>query len=135
MRIPTLLFLLLGATVSTVGAQQRTSPWAPHAAPTPVSAAVPAIVVGVPLMSPARGGTPAATAARRRHALVGAGIGLVVGAVVTHAFLYSGDSTSLCDRSANQDAINRRECNALVGAGGVLGAGVGATVGHWLGRR
>jgi hypothetical protein len=59
----------------------------------------------------------------------GALVGLIVGAAATYAVLHSGGSTSLCDRSANQDAIRAPECAGLVAAGGVVGAGIGALIG------
>lgn len=61
--------------------------------------------------------------------LVGAGIGFVAGAGITWVVINSGGSTSLCDRSANQDALNRRECVGLTLLGGLAGAGIGAIVG------
>lgn len=67
--------------------------------------------------------------AQRSRVLAGAGIGFVVGAGVTYAVLHSGGSTSLCDRSANQDAMAPRECLGLTALGGLAGAGVGAVIG------
>jgi hypothetical protein len=61
--------------------------------------------------------------------LAGAGVGFLVAAGATFALLYSGGSTSLCDRSANQDALRSGECVGLTALGGLAGAGVGAAVG------
>jgi hypothetical protein len=136
MRIPIMLFLLLGATAADLDAQQRTSPWAPLPIAPSVWAATPQRAVGAPRPLATQGGSaPVAVAQSRQHTLVGAGVGLLVGAAATYAVLYSGGSTSLCNRSANQDAMNVRECTALLAAGGVLGAGIGAIVGRRLGRR
>jgi hypothetical protein len=65
----------------------------------------------------------------RSHALLGAVIGFVAGAGITYLIVESGGSTSLCDQSANQDAIGSGECIGLIGLGGAIGAGVGAIVG------
>lgn len=61
--------------------------------------------------------------------LAGAGVGFLVGAGVTTVILNSGGSTSLCDRSANQDAISSGECLGLTALGGLAGAGLGALIG------
>lgn len=61
----------------------------------------------------------------------GAVVGAVAGALATYVVIHQGGSTSLCDRSANQDAMNKRECVAITVAGGVAGAGLGA----WIGSR
>jgi hypothetical protein len=66
---------------------------------------------------------------RKSHALLGAGIGFVVGGGVAIAVLYTGGSTSLCDQSANQDAMNSGECIGLTALGGAAGAGLGAIIG------
>jgi hypothetical protein len=66
---------------------------------------------------------------RRSHWLVGAGAGLLVGAGVTFAVLNSGGSTSLCNRSANQDALATMECAGLTALGGLAGGGLGTLVG------
>ncbi len=66
----------------------------------------------------------------RSYWYLGAPLGFVAGTAVAWAALHSGGSTSLCDLSANQDAIEPNEClglSALVG--GLPGAGVGALVG------
>jgi hypothetical protein len=68
------------------------------------------------------------------HVVTGAAIGLVAGAGAAYLLLYSGGSTSRCDRDANQDALNRRECVGLVIGGGVVGAVVGALVGNRVRR-
>ncbi|HEX9226357.1 MAG TPA: hypothetical protein VF885_06825 [Arthrobacter sp.] len=65
----------------------------------------------------------------RSHRLVGAGVGFLAGGGVALAVLYTGGSTSLCDRSANQDAIGSAECLGLTVLGGLAGAGLGAIVG------
>jgi len=61
-------------------------------------------------------------ASRRR---IAAGIGAVVGASATYFALNSGGSTSLCDKSANQDATSTGTCVGLYVLGGLAGAGVG----------
>ncbi len=61
--------------------------------------------------------------------LLGAGVGFVVGAGGTFAWLNSGGSTSPCDRSENQDAMSPSECLGLALVGGIAGAGLGAAVG------
>lgn len=66
----------------------------------------------------------------RTHWLAGAGIGFVAGAGVTWLVTNAGGSTSLCDRSANQDALSSTECLGLAVLGGVVGGGVGAIIGH-----
>lgn len=83
-----------------------------------------------------RSGEPAADAPGRfeesrgrSHALAGAGIGLVVGGGATLAVLYGGGSTSLCDRSANQDAMAPRECAGLTVLGALAGGALGAVIG------
>jgi hypothetical protein len=68
----------------------------------------------------------------RSHALAGAGVGFLAGAGAALAVLYSGGSTSLCDRSANQDAIGSGECLGLTALGGLAGAGLGAVIGGRL---
>jgi hypothetical protein len=75
------------------------------------------------------------TELRRRTSsrLIGAGIGFVAGAGITWVVLHSGGSTSRCDRSANQDALNSRECIGLTVLGGLAGAGIGAIVGGMIG--
>jgi hypothetical protein len=66
---------------------------------------------------------------RRSYWLAGAAAGFVTGAGVTYAVLNSGGSTSLCNQSANQDAIASGECIGLTALGGLAGAGLGALVG------
>jgi hypothetical protein len=66
---------------------------------------------------------------RRSRRWEGALTGAVAFGVATHLFLYSGDSTSLCNRDRNQDAIRVRECNAITAGSAVVGAGVGYLVG------
>lgn len=65
----------------------------------------------------------------------GAVLGAVVGGVAGYVVLHRGGSTSLCDRSANQDAMGRRECVGLTVAGAVAGAGLGAWIGSRWARR
>jgi hypothetical protein len=60
--------------------------------------------------------------------LVGAAVGFAVGAGVTYAVVHHGGSTSLCDRSANQDALSSGECLGLIVGGGVVGAVAGAFI-------
>ncbi|TVP47814.1 MAG: hypothetical protein EA350_04240 [Gemmatimonadales bacterium] len=69
--------------------------------------------------------------AQESHWKAGAVSGAAVGAGATAVVLWSGDSTSLCNRDRNQDAIDSSYCVGLVVAGGVLGSGIGA----WLGSR
>ena len=52
--------------------------------------------------------------------------GFLLGGAGTYALLHAGGSTSLCDRSRNQDAMGRRECAGLTVLGGAVGAGIGA---------
>jgi hypothetical protein len=59
----------------------------------------------------------------------GAVIGLATFGLATHLFLYSGDSTSLCNRDRNQDAIRARECNAITAGSALVGAGAGYLIG------
>jgi len=65
----------------------------------------------------------------RSHWLSGAGAGFLVGAGVAFVLLITGGSTSLCDQSANQDAIGSGECLGLAALEGVAGAGLGAIIG------
>lgn len=65
------------------------------------------------------------------HRLTGTLAGLLIGAAATYVILNRGGSTSLCDREANQDAVNGRECALLYAAGGVAGGALGA----WIGGR
>lgn len=67
----------------------------------------------------------------RSHWLVGAGVGFVAGAGITF-LVVNGGSTSICDRSDNQDAASSGECIGLVALGGVAGAGVGAIIGSLI---
>ena len=64
------------------------------------------------------------------HRLAGAVSGFVVGAGATYFVTRQGGSTSLCDRSRNQDALSSQECLGLVVLGGAVGAGIGALIGH-----
>ena len=67
----------------------------------------------------------------RSWARRGAVLGAVAGGIATYLVIHQGGSTSLCDRSANQDAMGKRECLAVTVAGGAAGAGLGA----WIGAR
>jgi len=53
-------------------------------------------------------------------------LGFLLGGAGAYALLHGGGSTSLCDRSRNQDAMSRGECAGLTLAGGAVGAGLGA---------
>jgi hypothetical protein len=75
---------------------------------------------------------PVISQAGHSHRLVGAVVGLVVGTGATYLVIHHGGSTSLCDRSSNQDALSSRECLGLVVLGGAIGAGVGAIIGGAL---
>ena len=68
---------------------------------------------------------------RSSRARTGAVLGALVGIAGTYLLLHHGGSTSLCDASANQDAMGRRECLGLTVLGGLAGAGLGA----WIGGR
>ena len=67
---------------------------------------------------------------QRSHWKAGAGIGSLAGAGFTYLLVDAGGSTSLCDRSANQDALSSTECLGLTVLGGVTGAGLGAVIGN-----
>ena len=90
--------------------------------PAPTLRVVP--VAPLPTFTP-----PATITGRRTRALEGALIGFTIGATATILLTRSGGSTSLCNRSENQDAMNARECLGLAVAGGLVGAGVGALIG------
>ena len=66
---------------------------------------------------------------QRSHALLGAGVGFVVGTGIAYLVVHSGASTSLCDQNANQDAIGTWECVGVVALGGAVGAGLGYIIG------
>jgi len=68
----------------------------------------------------------------RSYRFLGAGVGLVVGTTATILIANSGGSTSLCDRSANQDALSSKECLGIYALGGVVGAGLGYLVGSLI---
>ena len=68
------------------------------------------------------------------YAWTGAAVGALVGAGATWVVLHQGGSTSLCDRDANQDAMNAGECAALTAGGALLGAGLGWLLGSRLRR-
>lgn len=68
------------------------------------------------------------------YKLQGAIAGFVVGAAGAALVLYSGGSNSLCDSSSNQDAMNTRECVALIAAGGVVGGLAGYLIGGRINR-
>jgi hypothetical protein len=65
----------------------------------------------------------------------GAVLGALVGGIATYLVTHHGGSTSLCDRSANQDAMGQRECVALTVAGSAVGAGLGAWIGSRIRRK
>ena len=90
--------------------------------PAPTLRVVP--VAPLPTFTP-----PATITGRHTRALEGALIGLTIGATATILLTRSGGSTSLCNSSENQDALNSRECLGLAVAGGLVGAGVGALIG------
>lgn len=71
---------------------------------------------------------------RASHVVAGGVAGFVIGAGATWIVLHRGGSTSLCDRAANQDAINARECAAITVLGGVAGAAIGALIGSRIRR-
>jgi hypothetical protein len=98
------------------------------ASPVPaVQARLPA--AAVPRLRSSTDGAGTSVPQGRSHWLTGALIGLAVGAGATYLVLHSGGSTSLCNRSENQDALNGGECAGLTAAGGLVGAGIGALVG------
>ncbi len=71
----------------------------------------------------------------RSYKWVGAGVGGALGAAVTYLVLNTGGSsgsTSLCDRSANQDAASMGLCLGLWVLGGLAGAGLGSIVGGFI---
>jgi hypothetical protein len=68
----------------------------------------------------------------RSHRLAGAGAGFLLGGVATFVVLNSGGSTSLCNQSANQDAVAPLECLGLSALGGLAGAGLGFLVGGFI---
>lgn len=72
--------------------------------------------------------SPPPTRAVPSHRLVGAGVGFVLGAGATYIVLHQGGSTSWCDRSKNQDAMDAPVCAGIVVLGGALGAGIGAMI-------
>ncbi len=72
------------------------------------------------------------SAGDRSYGRVGAAAGFLAGAIGTWVIVHRGGSTSLCDRSANQDAINTRECLGVAALGGLAGAGVGALIGGFI---
>lgn len=65
----------------------------------------------------------------RSYRRIGAVVGGVVGATATYFALNSGGSTSLCDKSANQDATSTGLCVGLYALGGLVGAGLGSLIG------
>jgi hypothetical protein len=69
---------------------------------------------------------------QRTYRWIGAGAGLVSGVGLSYLVLHSGGSTSLCDRSANQDAMSARECLGVMALGGLAGAGLGALAGSLI---
>jgi hypothetical protein len=75
---------------------------------------------------------PMATAGSYR--VIGAAAGFVIGGGLTWIVIHQGDSTSLCDRSANQDAIRANECLAIAAGGAVVGAALGYFIGSRIRR-
>lgn len=65
----------------------------------------------------------------------GALIGAAVGTPLTFLVLHSGGSTSICNRSANQDAVQFHECLAMSLGGGLVFAGLGALIGSFVKNR
>lgn len=65
----------------------------------------------------------------------GALIGAAVGTPLTFLVLHSGGSSSICNRSANQDAVQFHECLAMSLGGGVVFAGLGALIGSFVKHR
>lgn len=65
----------------------------------------------------------------RSHVIAGAVVGAVAGLGATYIAVHQGGSTSLCDRDANQDALNAGECAGLIALGGGIGSGLGAVIG------
>lgn len=71
-------------------------------------------------------------AGARRHVLAGAGLGFLAGSGVTYLALHTGGSTSPCDPSRNQDAMQSGECLAVAALGGLAGALLGGVVGAFV---
>lgn len=65
----------------------------------------------------------------------GALVGAAVGTPLTFLVLHSGGSSSICNRSANQDAVQFHECLAMSLGGGVVFAGLGALIGSFVKHR
>lgn len=59
---------------------------------------------------------------------IAAGMGGAVGALVAYDTFNSGGSTSLCDKSKNQDATSLGTCLGLYALGGLAGVGLGLVV-------
>lgn len=70
----------------------------------------------------------------RTYTLPGAGIGFAAGSVGAFYALYSGGSTGRCNQRANQDAIDKEYCVGIYALGGLVGAGLGAIIGHNIRR-
>lgn len=138
--VPAFLLLLASAAAaqeSSAAAPRAGRPEGDVAAPvSPVFVPAPAFRLAAPWEQPrdASSMRVAAMRAPRTETLLGAAVGLVAGAVATYVVLHGGGSNSLCDRSANQDAMNRGECAGLVALGGAVGAGLGALIGSRIGR-
>jgi len=104
------------------------------------AATLPLLVGGAPLATVVHGPTELleagiwAQSAGGSHWRRGAVAGLVIGTAATVFVLWQGDSTALCDQSANQDAMRPRDCAAFVALGGAVGAGLGALVGSRIRR-
>jgi hypothetical protein len=69
---------------------------------------------------------------RKSHWVAGGVVGFLVGAGATYLILHGGGSTSLCNRSANQDAMGSAECLGATALGGVAGAALGALIGSQI---
>jgi hypothetical protein len=122
MRYNVLLSFLILGLVLAAGVQAQQAP------PTPTyDVVVPATRAAAPYDV-----QPAITVTlqeRRSRRWEGAAVGALLFAAGARLFLYSGDSTSLCNRERNQDAIGRTECSALVAGSAVVGAGTGYILG------
>ncbi len=71
---------------------------------------------------------------RRTYALLGAGIGGVIGVAATYYATTVSGSTALCNHSENQDSAGTEACLAVFALGGLVGAGVGFLVGRRISR-
>ena len=69
------------------------------------------------------------------HWLIGGLVGLGVGGISTAVVTYSGGSTALCNRSANQDAISPLGCAGLIAGGALVGGGIGILIGSLIKKK